>query len=95
MTLFQRRLAPQRRSAASAPQTSSGYCQSTDRGLEISIGSGGTPFSDFPHLSDTNGNYGAVAWVYRRSAHPAAAAANRSRACAWQTQHHWCPNCPD
>ena len=62
--------------------------------LEISIGAGGTTFSDFRDLTGTNGNYGGVAWVYRRSGQPC-------RRCGTPIQRerlggrssHWCPTC--
>ena len=38
--------------------------------LETSIGAGGTTFSDFRDLKGNNGNYGGVAWVYRRGGEP-------------------------
>ncbi|EDY37794.1 formamidopyrimidine-DNA glycosylase [Cyanobium sp. PCC 7001] len=62
--------------------------------LEISIGAGGTTFSDFRDLTGTNGNYGGVALVYRRGGEPC-------RRCGTPIQRHklagrsshWCPNC--
>jgi len=62
--------------------------------LEVSIGAGGTTFSDFRDLTGTNGNYGGVAWVYRRSGHPC-------RVCGTPIRRerlggrssHWCPSC--
>nr|WP_238718090.1 DNA-formamidopyrimidine glycosylase [Petrachloros mirabilis] len=38
--------------------------------LETSLREGGTTFSDFRNLSGVNGNYGGVAWVYRRGGQP-------------------------
>lgn len=62
--------------------------------LEVSIGAGGTTFSDFRDLSGTNGNYGGVAWVYRRGG-------ESCRLCGTIIQRdklagrscHWCPHC--
>ena len=62
--------------------------------LQTSIGAGGTTFSDFRDLTGTNGNYGGVAWVYRRSGQPC-------RRCGTPIQRerlggrssHWCPSC--
>ena len=62
--------------------------------LEVSIGAGGTTFSDFRDLHGTNGNYGGLAWVYRRGGQPC-------RACGSVIQRerlggrssHWCPTC--
>jgi len=62
--------------------------------LETSIGAGGTTFSDFRDLTGSNGNYGGVAWVYRRGGEPC-------RRCQTPIQRdklggrssHWCPSC--
>lgn len=62
--------------------------------LECSIGAGGTTFSDFRDLTGTNGNYGGVALVYRRSGEPC-------RRCGTPIRRdklggrssHWCPTC--
>ncbi len=62
--------------------------------LRISIGAGGTTFSDFRDLSGLNGNYGGQAWVYRRGGQPC-------RRCGTPIRRdrlggrssHWCPNC--
>jgi len=93
-SLFNAGVAPQRRSGSLSPAELERLCQSLIEVLEISIGSGGTTFSDFRDLSGTNGNYGGVAWVYRRSGQPC-------RRCGQPIQRlrlagrssHWCPNC--
>ena len=62
--------------------------------LDTSIGAGGTTFSDFRDLTGSNGNYGGVAWVYRRGGEPC-------RRCQTPIRReklggrssHWCPNC--
>jgi formamidopyrimidine-DNA glycosylase len=62
--------------------------------LRNSIGAGGTTFSDFRDLSGTNGNYGGMAWVYRRGGEPC-------RRCGTPIRReklggrssHWCPSC--
>ncbi len=62
--------------------------------LEMSIGAGGTTFSDFRDLRGTNGNYGGMAWVYRRTGQPCrrcGTAIRRERVGGRST--HWCPNC--
>ncbi len=69
-------------------------CQSLVDVLKISIGKGGTSFSDFRDLKGLNGNYGGQAWVYQRSGKPC-------RVCGTQIQKevisgrssHWCPKC--
>ncbi len=62
--------------------------------LTVSIGAGGTTFSDFRDLTGTNGNYGNAAWVYRRGGEPC-------RQCGTPIRRdklggrssHWCPSC--
>ncbi|MCT0198950.1 DNA-formamidopyrimidine glycosylase [Synechococcus sp. CS-1325] len=62
--------------------------------LELSIGAGGTTFSDFRDLTGTNGNYGGLAWVYRRGGDPCrrcGTTIRRDRLAGRST--HWCPGC--
>jgi formamidopyrimidine-DNA glycosylase len=62
--------------------------------LSQAVGAGGTTFSDFRDLTGTNGNYGGVAWVYRRGGQPC-------RVCGTPIRRerlggrssHWCPSC--
>ena len=69
-------------------------CKALVQVLEVSIGAGGTTFSDFRDLTGTNGNYGGVALVYRRGGEPC-------RACGTPIRReklggrssHWCPTC--
>jgi len=62
--------------------------------LEQSIGAGGTTFSDFRDLSGTNGNYGGMAWVYRRGGQPCRRCGNTiERATLGGRSSHWCPSC--
>ncbi|WP_320677386.1 DNA-formamidopyrimidine glycosylase [Prochlorococcus sp. MIT 1300] len=69
-------------------------CQSLAEVMTISIGKGGTTFSDFRDLEGINGNYGGEAWVYRRSDKPC-------RNCGEPIKKdliagrstHWCPKC--
>jgi formamidopyrimidine-DNA glycosylase len=62
--------------------------------LENSIGAGGTTFSDFRDLSGTNGNYGGMAWVYRRGGEPCRRCGTpiRREKLAGRSSH-WCPSC--
>ena len=62
--------------------------------MSISIGKGGTTFSDFRDLTGTNGNYGGVAKVYRRGGEPChdcGTPINRIVLSGRAT--HWCPQC--
>jgi formamidopyrimidine-DNA glycosylase len=62
--------------------------------LTISIGEGGTTFSDFRDLTGTNGNYGGMAWVYRRGGQPCRRCGStiERRRLAGRSSH-WCPSC--
>ena len=62
--------------------------------LTISIGAGGTTFSDFRDLEGVNGNYGGQAWVYRRGGDPCRRCGTpirREKLSGRST--HWCPTC--
>ena len=69
-------------------------CKYLKNVMEISIGKGGTTFSDFRDLKGLNGKYGGEAWVYGRHK-------KSCRRCNSQIQKikisgrssHWCPNC--
>ena len=62
--------------------------------LEAAIQKGGTTFSDFVQVTGTNGNYGGIAWVYRRRGQPC-------RVCGTSIEKiklggrstHFCPIC--
>ena len=69
-------------------------CKSIVKILKISIGEGGTTFSDFRDLEGSNGNYGGQAWVYRRGGKSCKKCGEkiiREKICGRST--HWCPNC--
>ncbi len=69
-------------------------CNSLVKILNISIGEGGTTFSDFRDLEGINGNYGGQAWVYRRGGKNCKKCGEkilREKLCGRST--HWCPNC--
>ncbi|MEO1003491.1 MAG: DNA-formamidopyrimidine glycosylase [Cyanobacteria bacterium J06638_7] len=62
--------------------------------LETSIGAGGTTFSDFRDLTGTNGNYGGMALVYRRTGQPCRACGTAIRRDKLGGRSsHWCPRC--
>jgi formamidopyrimidine-DNA glycosylase len=62
--------------------------------IEKALTEGGTTFSDFRQVSGLNGNYGSVAWVYRRAGEPC-------RSCSAPIEKirmagrscHFCPVC--
>ncbi len=69
-------------------------CKSLVNILKISIGEGGTTFSDFRDLEGINGNYGGQAWVYRRAGQPCRRCGNtiiKEKISGRST--HWCPQC--
>ena len=69
-------------------------CKSLVKILNISIGEGGTTFSDFRDLEGSSGNYGGQAWVYRRGGKSCKKCGEkilREKICGRST--HWCPNC--
>jgi len=69
-------------------------CNSLIKILNISIGEGGTTFSDFRDLEGGSGNYGGQAWVYRRAGKCCKKCGEkilREKICGRST--HWCPNC--
>ncbi len=69
-------------------------CISLVKILKISIGEGGTTFSDFRDLEGSNGNYGGQALVYRRTGKSCKKCGEkivREKICGRST--HWCPNC--
>ncbi len=62
--------------------------------IQKALSEGGTTFSDFRQVTGINGNYGSVAWVYRRAGEPCRVCATpiekirmAGRSC------HFCPNC--
>lgn len=62
--------------------------------LETAINAGGTTFSDFLQVTGINGNYGQIAWVYRKTGQPC-------RICGTLIERiklggrstHFCPQC--
>ncbi len=69
-------------------------CKSIVKVLKISIGEGGTTFSDFRDLEGINGKYGGQAWVYRRGDHPCRKCGTKiKREKLSGRSTHWCPNC--
>ncbi|MDJ0716255.1 MAG: DNA-formamidopyrimidine glycosylase [Prochloraceae cyanobacterium] len=62
--------------------------------LQTAIDKGGTTFSDFINVVGVNGNYGGIAWVYRRGGQPC-------RVCGTSIEKiklagrsaHFCPQC--
>ncbi len=93
-SLFEAGILPQKPSGQLKETEIERLCSSLIEVLKISIGKGGTTFSDFRSLEGHNGNYGGQAWVYGRSNKPC-------RKCGSTIQRenlsgrstHWCPNC--
>ena len=93
-TLFDAGINPKTESRNLEQHQLNSLCNSLVKILTISIGEGGTTFSDFRDLEGINGNYGGQAWVYRRGGKPCKKCGEkilREKVCGRST--HWCPNC--
>tara|TARA_B100000579_G_scaffold279038_1_gene230857 strand:- start:37 stop:885 length:849 start_codon:yes stop_codon:yes gene_type:complete len=93
-TLFDSGINPKTESRKLKQHQINRLCKSLVKILTISIGEGGTTFSDFRDLEGINGNYGGQAWVYRRGGKPCKKCGEkilREKVCGRST--HWCPNC--
>ncbi len=93
-SLFSAGIIPSKPSGELKPIEIERLCNSLVDVLQLSIGQGGTTFSDFRNLEGLNGKYGGQAWVYRRGGQPC-------RKCGTKIEReilsgrgtHWCPNC--
>ncbi len=93
-TLFDAGINPKTKSRNLKSSELKRLCNSLVKILKISIGEGGTTFSDFRDLEGINGNYGGQALVYRRSGKSCKKCGEkilREKICGRST--HWCPNC--
>ncbi len=93
-TLFDAGINPKTESRKLQKTELNRLCNSLVKILEISIGEGGTTFSDFRDLEGVNGNYGGQALVYRRNGKQCKKCGQkilREKICGRST--HWCPNC--
>ncbi len=93
-TLFDAGINPKTKSGNLKISELKKLCNSLVKILKISIGEGGTTFSDFRDLEGINGNYGGQAWVYRRNGKSCKRCGEqilREKICGRST--HWCPNC--
>ena len=93
-TLFDAGINPKAKSGNLKAHELKRICNSLIKILNISIGEGGTTFSDFRDLEGINGNYGGQAWVYRRTGKNCKKCGEliiREKVCGRST--HWCPNC--
>lgn len=92
--LFAAGIRPATASGRLTPQRLDSLRRSLVEVLNISIGAGGTTFSDFRDLTGTNGNYGGVAWVYRRGGQPCRRCGTLLRRDRLGGRSsHWCPQC--
>ena len=93
-TLFDAGINPKTESRKLKSNELNRLCNSLIKILNISIGEGGTTFSDFRDLEGINGNYGGQAWVYRRTGKSCKKCGEkilRDKVCGRST--HWCPSC--
>jgi formamidopyrimidine-DNA glycosylase len=93
-SLFAAGIRPQIAGGRLGPKRLSALHQALVQVLEQSIGAGGTTFSDFRDLTGTNGNYGGMAWVYRRGGQPCRRCGEiiRREKLSGRSSH-WCPGC--
>jgi formamidopyrimidine-DNA glycosylase len=92
-TLFDAGINPKTKSRNLKSSELKRICNSLIKILNISIGEGGTTFSDFRDLEGSDGNYGGQALVYRRSGKSCKKCGEkilREKICGRST--HWCPN---
>ncbi len=95
-SLFAARINPKRHAGSITEKELETLCNSLIEVLRLSIGEGGTTFSDFRDLEGLNGNYGGQAWVYRRGGKPCKRCGGiiqREKVCGRST--HWCSNCQE
>ena len=93
-TLFDAGVNPKTESRKLKKDALNKICKSLVKILKISIGEGGTTFSDFRDLEGINGNYGGQALVYRRGGKHCKKCEGkifREKICGRST--HWCPSC--
>ena len=93
-SLFAAGIRPQTACGRLGPKRLGALHQALVEVLEQSIGAGGTTFSDFRDLTGTNGNYGGMAWVYRRGGQPCRRCGEiiRREKLSGRSSH-WCPGC--
>ena len=93
-SLFAAGIRPQTASGRLGPKRLAALHEALVQVLEASIGAGGTTFSDFRDLTGTNGNYGGMAWVYRRGGQPCRRCGELIRREKLSGRSsHWCPRC--
>ncbi len=93
-SLFSAGISPKRESGKLKEEELALICNSLVKVLKISIGKGGTTFSDFRDLEGLNGNYGGQAWVYRRVNQPCRVCGTKiKREKIAGRSSHWCPKC--
>ena len=93
-SLFASGIAPHRKAGELRLAELERLCISLVHVLEISIGAGGTTFSDFRDLEGVNGNYGGQASVYRRTGQPCLVCGNPiERKRLGGRSSHWCSEC--
>ncbi len=93
-SLFEAKILPNKPSGELSYSELENLCSSLTKILQISIGKGGTTFSDFRDIEGINGNYGGQAFVYRRGGKPCRSCGTTiKRESLSGRSTHWCPNC--
>lgn len=93
-SLFEAGINPKTKSKNLTKSELKKLCESVIKILRISIGEGGTTFSDFRDLEGLNGNYGGQSLVYRRNNKPCKKCGHtilKEKVGGRST--HWCPKC--
>ncbi len=93
-SLFAAKILPSKKAGKLKKYEIEKLCDCIKKILLISIGKGGTTFSDFRDLEGINGNYGGEAFVYRREKKPCRECGitiKREKIAGRGT--HWCPKC--
>ncbi len=93
-SLFLARILPQKPSGELKGIEIERLCKSITKVLKVSIGKGGTTFSDFRDLDGGNGKYGGAAWVYKKEGKPCRRCGTRiERQKLSGRSTHWCSKC--
>ncbi len=92
--LFEAGITPLKESGQLKKFELSKLCKSLIKVMKVSIGKGGTTFSDFRDLEGVNGNYGGEAWVYRKDKKPCKKCGTIIKKTKLSGRGtHWCPKC--
>tara|TARA_Y100001968_G_scaffold233990_1_gene217001 strand:+ start:4896 stop:5765 length:870 start_codon:yes stop_codon:yes gene_type:complete len=93
-SLFAAKILPTRKSNEISEEELEKLCNCIIKILTLSIGKGGTTFSDFRDLKGLNGNYGSESLVYQRTNQPCKTCGAKIKKLKLSGRGtHWCPKC--